>query len=424
MKRVELPNGLTLLLYEDHRLPIITAQAELHRVNAYETDDKLGEGALTGLLLQESTKKHSGPEIADLIESVGGSLELGAGGGTVRVLSPDRALGLGLLFECLTEPAFNKDDFARQQQMLLSSLKDQETQPEAVAERAFQALVYGKHPRGRPALGTVKTVAALTPADCAAFHRKVFTPSNVTLAIVGDFDAAAVAEEVKDLTADWKKTDLRVPLYPKIEMPKEFTQKIISMPESAQLHFYMGHVGVRRDNPDYYKLLVMDYVLGVGPGFTDRLSARLRDREGLAYTVRGSITQSADLEPGAFVGYIGTDSDNFDRVKKEFLEELNRIRDTAPKAQEVEDAKTYLVGSQSLRFSTSAEVAGQMLYVDRYHLGADYLQDYRKAVMAVTPEDVQAVAKKYLDPDHMVIVAAGAVDAAGKPTNKLAPPKP
>ncbi len=424
VKRVELPNGLTLLLYEDHRLPIITAQAELHRVNAYESDDKLGVSALTGLLLQESTKKHSGPEIADLIEGVGGSLELGAGGGTVRVLAPDRALGLGLLFECLTQPAFAKEDFTRQQQMLLSTLKDMETQPESVAERTFQAMVYGKHPRGRPAMGTVKTVEALTPADCAAFHQKVFTPSNVTLAVVGDFDAKEVTDEVAKLTADWKKTDLETPEYPKAEMPKEFTQKIISMPESAQLHFYIGHVGVRRDNPDYYKLLVMDYVLGVGPGFTDRLSARLRDREGLAYTVKGSITQSADLEPGAFVGYIGTDSDNFDRVKKEFLEELNRIRDTAPKPREVEDAKTYLVGSQSLRFSTSAEVAGQMLYVDRYHLGADYLQDYRKAVMAVTPEDVQAVAKKYLDPDHMVIVAAGAVDATGKPTNKLPPPKP
>ena len=333
-------------------------------------------------------------------------------------------LGLGLLFECLTQPAFAKEDFMRQQQILLSTLKDMETQPESVAERTFQAMVYGKHPRGRPAMGTVKTVEALTPADCAAFHEKVFTPSNVTLAIVGDFDAKEVTEEIAKLTADWKKTDLETPQYPKVEMPKEFTQKIISMPESAQLHFYIGHVGVRRDNPDYYKLLVMDYVLGVGPGFTDRLSARLRDREGLAYTVRGTITGSADLEPGAFTGYIGTDSDNFDRVKKEFLEELNRIRDTAPKPQEVEDAKTYLVGSQSLRFSTSAEVAGQMLYVDRYHLGADYLSDYRKAVMAVTPEDVQAVAKKYLDPDHMVIVAAGAVDATGKPTNKLPAPKP
>jgi zinc protease len=418
VKRVELPNGLTLLLYEDHRLPIVTARAELHRVNAYETDDKLGEAALTGMLLQESTKKHTGPEIANLIESVGGSLDLSASGGAVRVLSPDRSLGLGLLFECLTQPAFAKEDFARQQAMLISSLKDQETEPESVAQRTYDAMVYGKHPRGRPPMGTVKTVEALKPADCAAFHQKVFTPSNVTVAVVGDFDAKEVTDEITRLTADWKKTDLEVPQYPKIEKPKEFTQKIITMPESAQLHFYMGHVGIRRDDPDYYKLLVLDYVLGVGPGFTDRLSARLRDREGLAYTVRGTITASADLEPGAFTCYIGTDSENFDRVRKEFLEELNRIRDEAPKAQEVEDAKTYLIGSQSLRFTTSSEEAGQILYVDRHHLGADYLSDYRKAVSAVTPEDVQAVAKKYLDPQHMVIVAAGAVDASGKPTTK------
>jgi zinc protease len=424
VRRVILPNGLTLLLYEDHRLPIITAEARLRIVNAYEPDDKLGEAALTGLLLQEGTTKHSGPEIADMIESVGGALELSSAGGTVKVLSPNRSLGLGLLLECLTQPAFAKDSFQREQAQLLSSLRDQETQPEVVAARAFEAAVYGKHPRGRSPVGTVKTVEALKPADCAAFHAKVFSPTNTTLAIVGDFDSKMVTDEVTKLTADWKKSALETPEYPQVNKPKAFTQKIIPMPESAQLHFYMGHVGVRRDNPDYYKLLVMDYVLGVGPGFTDRLSARLRDREGLAYTVTGAITRSADLEPGAFTCYIGTDNDNFELVKKEFLEELNRIRDEAPKPAEVEDAKTYLVGNQAMHFNTSAEVAGQILYVERYHLGADYLSDYRKAVMAVTPEDVQAVAKKYLDPKHMVLVAAGAVDVQGKPTaGKLAAPK-
>ena len=111
-------------------------------------------------------------------------------------------------------------------------------------------------------------------------------------------------------------------------------------------------------------------------------------------------------------------------MKKEFLEELNRIRDEAPKPEEVEDAKTYLVGNQAMHFTTSADVAGQLLNVERYHLGVDYLSDYRKAVQAVTPEDVQAVAKKYLDPEHMVLVAAGGVDAKGKPLGKLPPPKP
>src|SRR5262249_19220791 len=150
---------------------------------------------------------------------------------------------------------------------------------------AFQAAVYGKHPYGRHGLGTRPTVEKLTPADCAAFHQKVFVPNNTVIAVVGDFDSRQLVEEIRALTADWKRQDLHVPPPPAVEKPGEFTQKILTMPEAAQLHFYMGHVGVRRNNPDYYKLLVMDNVLGTGPGFTDRLSARLRDREGLAYTV-------------------------------------------------------------------------------------------------------------------------------------------
>ena len=115
VKHVVLPNGLTLLLYEDHRLPIVTAEVQLRQVNAYEANDKLGEAALTGLLLQEGTTQHSGPEIADMIESVGGALDLSSAGGTVKVLSPNRSLGLGLLLECLTRPAFAKDAFQREQ---------------------------------------------------------------------------------------------------------------------------------------------------------------------------------------------------------------------------------------------------------------------------------------------------------------------
>jgi zinc protease len=195
------------------------------------------------------------------------------------------------------------------------------------------------------------------------------------------------------------------------------------MPQAVQLHFYMGEPGIRRNNPDYFKLLVMDYVLGTGPGFTDRLSARLRDREGLAYTVSANVSSSASEEPGIFRCYIGTDPENFDRVKKEFLEELKRIREEKPKAEEVEDAKRYLLGSLPFHFTTNNAIAGQLLAVERFGLGFDYLQQYRKAVAAVTPEDVQAVARKYIDPEHMVLVAAGALDKDGKPLKKAEPRK-
>jgi zinc protease len=258
-------------------------------------------------------------------------------------------------------------------------------------------------------------VAKLTRDDCAAFHRRVFVPNNTILAMVGDFDSKAVVEEVKKLTGDWKKGDLPRPNLPPVNKPKEFLQKIITMPQAKQLHFYMGHVGIRRNSPDYYKLLVMDYVLGTGPGFTDRLSARLRDRQGLAYTVSANITSSAGEEPGLFTCYIGTDPPNLDKVKQQFLEELNRIRSEKPADGEVEDAKKFLVLSFPFRFTTSDRITEQLLYLERNSLGFNYTEDYRKGVEGVTAQEVQEVAHKFLDPDHMILVAAGPVDSQGKP---------
>jgi zinc protease len=417
-KRVALENGLTLLLYENHRLPIVAASAYVRNVRLDEPEKQAGIATLTGMLLDEGTAKHSGTEISTLIESVGGSLDLSASGGSVKVMSPDRDLGLGLLLECLSEANFPQEAFQRKKQQLLSAVDEAEQQPETKASMEFHALVYGKHPFGRPTLGKRKTVEPLTRQDCAAFHRRLFAPNNTIMAVVGDFDSDKTIAEIKRLTAEWKAGMLSKPEVPPVVKPAKFTQKILTMPQAVQLHFYMGEPGIRRDNPDYYKLLVMDYVLGTGPGFTDRLSARLRDREGLAYTVMANITSSAGEQPGLFTCYIGTDPENFARVKKEFQEELQRIRDTLPKKEEVEDAKQYLLGSLPFHFTTDGAIAGQLLAIERFGLSFDYLDHYRKAVAAVTPEDVQAVARKYLDPEHMVLVAAGAINADGQPLKK------
>jgi zinc protease len=420
-KRVQLDNGLTLLLLENHRLPIVVASALVGHVGESEPEDKLGVATLTGSLLDEGTTKHKGEQIAELIEDVGGLLSMSATGGSVQVLAPDRSLGLGLLLECLSSANFPREAFARNQERQLSEIADEETRPNTRAAAAFRAAVYGKHYKGRPAKGTLKTVKALTPADCLAFYRKVFVPNNTTLAIVGDFDSKEVIAEVEKLTKDWKKAPLEPAKHPEVEKPKEFTQKVLTMPDASQLHFYMGHVGIRRNNPDYFKLLVMDYVLGTGPGFTDRLSSRLRDREGLAYTVQANITDSADIEPGTFRCYIGTMPEKFAVAKKEFLEEIRRIRDEKPTDEEVKDARNYLLGSLPLRLNTNGAVAAELLAVEKYGLGFDYLDKYRKEVAAVTAADVQQVAKKYLDPEHMYLVVAGAVDASGK---VLKPRKP
>jgi zinc protease len=422
-KRVELPNGLVLLLYENRRLPIVVAGAALRRVMVHEPAEKSGVAALTGNLLDEGTSRHSGQEIAELIENVGGSLSLSEAGGTVKVLSSDRTLGLGLLFECLQQATFADDAFKRKLVQQLAGIDDAERQPERKAQMIYRQLAYGKHPFGRPAHGTRKTVEGLTPQDCRDFYHKIFVPNNTIVAIVGDFDSKQLIEEVTRLTAEWQKTPLPDPTLPEVQKPEQFVQQIVTMPQAAQLHFFLGHAGIRRANPDYYKLLVMDYVLGTGPGFTDRLSSRVRDREGLGYTVNANITSSAAEEPGLFSCYVGTFPPALPRVKQVFGEELNRIRKEKPAPEEVEDAKKYLLGNLAFQLVTNDRIAGMLLNVERFHLGFNYLDDYRKAVTAVTPDQVQEVAQKYIDPKRMILVVSGPLDKDGKPLSQLAPPK-
>jgi zinc protease len=419
--REVLDNGMTLLLLEDHRLPVVYVEASLRTsARKLQTADKAGLASLMGSLLDEGTANRTGQQIAQAIEDVGGSLSMGAGGGSVKVLKPDLDLGLELFFDCLTRPAFPKDAFERLQKQQLADIADSELQPDERASTVYAEMIYGKHPYGLNANGTIKSVEQLTPEDCKALHQKLFVPNNVILAVVGDFDRKDMIARIKKATVDWKKKDLPKVELPAVTKPAKFTEKIVTMPEAAQLYFYMGHVGIRRDDPDYYKLLVMDYVLGVGPGFTDRLSAKLRDRLGLAYTVRASITASAGDEPGTFTCFIGTRPEEYERVKKLFLEEIEDIRFKPASAEEVEDAKKFLLGNLPFRFINHEGVAGMLLQIERHGLGLDYVDKYKKAVAAVTPEDVLAAAKKHLDPARMIVVAAGAIDQNGK---ALSPPK-
>jgi zinc protease len=415
-KRLVLPNGLTLLLLEDHRLPIVVADAYVRGTRTHEPADKSGVASLIGTMLDEGTAKRSGPEIATAIEDVGGQLDVGPAGATVRVLSPDRVLGLDLLIDVLTQPSFPADSLKRKRAQTLSAIDDSERRANVRAQRKFLESIYGAdHPLSRPALGLRSIVEKLSRADLQAYHAALFVPNNTVIAIVGDFKTDEVVAELTKLTANWKQRDVPVAKLPPPKSLSAFTQTIIPVPEANQLYVYLGHRGIRRSDPDYYKLLVMDNVLGTGSGFTDRLSANLRDRQGLAYTVNASITGDAGEEPGTFTCFVGTFPDKLAAVKEGCLKEIERLRKEPPTTEEVEGAKKYLLGSLPFRYTTSASVAEQLLRIERFGLGFDFRSKFRDAVGAVKPGDVLAAAQKYLDPAHVVLVAAGPVSSAGKP---------
>ncbi len=417
-RRVELDNGLKLLMLENRRLPIVVARAFVADIRLLEPAANAGVAALVGDMLEEGTDRHSGPQIATLMEDTGGSLSMSAAGGSLKVLTRDADLGLGLLIECLTRPTFPKEEFEARREQLVAAIADAETQPNTKARQTFNAMVYGDHPYGRPFAGKKEIVTKLTPEDAKAFHSMAFVPNRTTFVLVGDFDAKEMEAKIRALTAGWKRGNAIKPMVPAPPVRTKTEVKILSDATAAQTHVYIGHAGILRSDPDYYKLLVMDNVLGTGPGFTDRLSANLRDRQGLAYTVRATICDSAGDQPGAFTGYIGTFPDKFTWVKDGFLKEFQRIRNEKATTDEVEDAKKYLLGSLAFRLTTNAQVAEELLTAERYGLGFDSLEKYRAAVAAVTVDDVQAAARKHLRPDGVVVVACGPIDGEGKPLTK------
>ncbi len=415
-KRVELKNGMVAILLENRRLPIVVAEAYVADTRLRESAEQTGLAVLVGDMLEEGAGKRTGEQIAELIENTGGSLSMGSTGGTLKVLTPDTAVGLELLFDCLAKPTFPAEALDRKKAQQLSVIADVETQPQNRAKMLLNERIYGDHPFGRSAYGKKAVVSKFTAADCKKLHASLFVPNNTTVVVVGDFDTADMLKTLESLTADWKPgklPELTVAAPKKDGLPGE---QIVTDPTASQTHVFVGHLGVTRDDPDYYSLLVMDNVLGVGPGFTDRLSSSLRDRQGLAYTVNASIAGSAgDRVPGLFVGYIGTFADKYLIARDGFVKEINRIRDEKATAQEVADAKKYLLGSLPFKLTTNEQVADQLLTAERFKLGFDFLAKYAAAVDKVTVADVQAAAKKHLDPKRLTVVSVGPIGTDGKP---------
>jgi zinc protease len=178
--------------------------------------------------------------------------------------------------------------------------------------------------------------------------------------------------------------------------------------EREQVHVYVGHPGVRRTDPDFVPLLVMDHVLGTGPGFTSRITRRLRDEMGLCYSVSASITHGAGLEPSAFAAYIGTSAEHRQKSIEVFLEEIRRIRSEPPSADELRDVQDYLTGSYVFGLERNANLCGYAIRSKRYGLGYDYIDRYPELVRAVTRDEVLRAAQQHLDAERIVIASAGA----------------
>jgi zinc protease len=406
--RVEkLPNGLTVLLQRHGSLPAVSFH--LHVAAGQLQEAKPGLATLTGDLLDEGAGERTAEQIADQVDFLGASLHTGATGAQARCLAKDADAVLDLLADVVLRPRFEPTDVEKCRQSQMSEIAAQDDNPSAVGRKAFMKAIYGAHPYGRPALGDGESVKALSREDVAAHHRRWFVPDRAILAVAGDFDPDAVLAAAKKRFGEWKAGDGAKAAVPAPAPLDKGVRIDVPMPGKTQSNVFIGNLAIRRNDPDYAALLVLDYVLGTGPGFSDRLSKDLRDEQGLAYTVRGNATASAGEEPGTFTAFIACLGDDLPKGLGGILGHLRRIREEPVTDQELADSKGYLVGSQVFKYETSEQVASSLVDLQRFGLGFDYPERFPAMIEAVTKEDVLRVARKHIRPDAAAVVVSGYV---------------
>jgi len=410
-----LGNGLKVLLVENPSIPTVSMNASVLAGARYDPESKAGQAIMASRLLDEGTETRSSFEIADAIESVGGAIE--ADGSFERlvvsagVLNKDIGLGLELLSDLLIRPVFPQEYVDKEKERTLAEIVSAQDRPQVVAGWAFNELVYQDHPLHRPAHGYPETVERLERNDLFEFHKKYFLPNNVILSVVGDFRVSELLPKIEDALGSWRARPIVFPTYPEPVRQSGKRTKFIQMP-AQQLNIYLGHLGVKRTNPDYYALQVLDTILGGGAGFTARIPQRLRDELGLAYTTFASITMTAGLDPGRFVAFIGTSPENMKLATEGLVNEIRRITEEPVTAQELQDAKDYLTGSFVFAFEASPQIARFLIHAEVYGLGFDYVEKYLEYIRRVTIEDMSRVAKMYLDSENYTLVVVGPLDGA------------
>ena len=405
-------NGMTVLVLEQHFLPIVEVHALVKSGSAQDPAEKAGLANLVASLLDEGTTSRSSKQLAEQIDFVGGALEVKAGEdfttASVRVLKKDAELGFTLLADMLQHPAFHKPEFERIRSQILGEMASDNDDPGHVAMKAFNQLVFHSHPYRWPLNGTEESLSRITHADVVGFYAREYTPGQVILTVVGDVTADQVTGLVQTHFGGWKKTP---PPARNMKNPPPVEKKTVQLIEKdlTQSNVILGHGGISRTNPDFYAVTVMNYILGAG-GFSSRLMDSIRDKQGLVYGIMSHF--DARLMPGSFWVNFQTRTEATNQAIQSVLAELKNIRDVPVTDQELSEAKSFLIGSFPLRLDSTAKLAQVLAQVEFYGLGFEYFSQYPKWIERVTKEDVLRVAKQYLSPQRYALVVVGNVAKA------------
>lgn len=411
LHELRLPNGLQVILQENHAAPFVSLHGNLMAGPAFDPPAKAGLATFCAEALSRGTQKRTWQEIREALEFVAADLGFGTGAqvATVngRCMSGDLSLLLATCFEQLTQPAFPPEEIEKVRSEMLAAQERRDEDTYRVAEKELLARLYPEgHPLHEPALGTKDTVASITPEDLRNFHLRYYRPENTILAIVGDFDAAAVAALIERTFSQWESAgEPARPELPAAPLPEGTAVVPVPVAGKTQADIALGFPGISRRDPDYYPSDLMSYLLG--RGFMSRLNMRIREDMGMAYYVW--CNYYAYWGPGPWILHMGIDPANVDRAISAAVEELEKIQREAPSQEELDLWKDYVEGTVARRMETFSGIAQNLVLSAFYELGLYFPYEYPRMLREITAEQVQQAARTHLHPQAYIAVAAGPV---------------
>ncbi len=402
-----LSNGLTVFLLEDQELPIVSAFAMMRTGGRYEPEPQLGLASLTGTVLRSGgTQSLSANQLNEKLEFVSAFLETSirdsAGFASLSVLSKDLEIGLDLLSQVLRQPAFDPQQIELAKDRVRGSIRRRNDFPGSIASREFSTRLYGdRHPLARTV--ELEHLERIDRQDLLDFHTRFFHPNNLTLGVAGAFESNHLMGLWERYFGDWPSQE--VPPEPMGEDLNEPAPEIFYVSKNVnQVNLRIGHLGIRRQNPNVFAVTVMDSVLG--RGFSSRLFREVRSRLGLAYRVSSNYGASFK-DRGLFTISLESKSESTAEAIQAVIEQSETLRSQEVEPEELAVAQESVLNRFVFAFDSPGEIVNRQVRYRLFDLPPDYLTTYRDRVAAVSVQDVARVARQCLHPDRLIILAVG-----------------
>jgi zinc protease len=404
-----LPNGITVLTRPNFNSPSVVIAGYFEAGALFDPDEKLGLAEYTTISLLRGTKTRTFDDIYNSLESVGASLGFNTGihksGFHGRSLSEDLPLLLDLLSEALREPVFPKTEVEKLRAQLLTGLAIRAEDTGDMASMAFDKILFKDHPYSRPEDGYPETIQTIKRNDLVKFHREVYGPRGMVIAIVGAVKPENAVRQVKRALGSWQgKGQKETPDLPPLKTLKKTVSKHHRISGKSQSDLIIGTNGPMRRDPEFMPASIGNNILGQF-GMMGRIGDVVREKSGLAYYAYSSL--SAGLGPGSWEVNAGVNPQNVKKATDLIVEELKRFVQEGITADELADTKANFIGRLPLSLESNGGVANALLNIERHDLGLDYYRRYEGLVNEVTADEVLNAARKFINLDRLAIAVAG-----------------